>query len=55
MKTREKRKCPPTGAKKSSIKRLVIANLVALLALITVTVTVLFCLGLLESIFAFIF
>ena len=41
--------------KKSLIKRLVVANLVALLGLLTATVTVLFCMGLLDSIFAFIF
>lgn len=40
---------------KSRVKRLLIANLVALLGLLTVTVTVLFCLGLLDTIFAFIF
>ena len=55
MKTEKKQKYPPTGVKKSPVKRLLIANLVALLALVTVTVTVLFCLGLLESVLAFIF
>lgn len=40
---------------KSTVKRLLIANLVALLGLLTVTVTVLFCLGLLDTVFAFIF
>ena len=45
----------PKRAKKSTVKRLVIANLIAALGLLTVTVTVLFCLGLLNSIFAFIF
>ncbi len=41
--------------KKSSIKRLLIANMVATLILITVAVTVLWALGLLGSIFAFFF
>ena len=41
--------------KKSTVKRLFVANLVALLGLLTVTVVTLFCLGLLDSIFAFIF
>ncbi|MBQ8356968.1 MAG: hypothetical protein IJX39_04070 [Clostridia bacterium] len=41
--------------KKSTVKRLVVANLVAALALLTVTVVTLFCLGLLDSIFAFLF
>ena len=41
--------------KKSSIKRLFIANAIATLALVTVTVTVLWALGLLGSIFAFFF
>ncbi len=40
---------------KSSIRRLLIANLIAALGLLTVTVTVLFCLGLLDTVFAFIF
>ena len=43
------------GKKKSTVKRLVIANLIAALALLTVTVVTLFALGLLDSIFAFIF
>jgi len=41
--------------KKSHIKRLLIANAIATLALVTVTVTVLWALGLLGSIFAFFF
>ncbi len=41
--------------KTSTVKRLFVANLVALLGLLTVTVVTLFCLGLLDSIFAFIF
>ena len=41
--------------KKGSIKRLVIANAIATLALITVAVTVLWALGLLGSILAFFF
>ena len=51
------RKCEKTvkTEKKSTVKRLVVANLVAALGLLTVTVVVLFCLGLLDSIFAFIF
>ena len=38
-----------------TVRRLLIANLIAALGLLTVTVTVLFALGLLDSIFAFIF
>ena len=41
--------------KSDSIKRLVIANVLATLVLITVGVTVLWALGLLGSIFAFFF
>ncbi len=41
--------------KRGSIKRLLIANAIATLALVTVTVTVLWALGLLGSIFAFFF
>lgn len=41
--------------KKSRIKRLLLANLIALLAFLTATVIVLACLGLLGSIFTFIF
>ena len=41
--------------KKSSLKRLLIANAIATLALVTVAVTVLWALGLLGSIFAFFF
>ena len=41
--------------KKGSIKRLLIANAIATLALVTVAVTVLWALGLLGSIFAFFF
>jgi len=41
--------------KKSSIKRLLIANTIATLVLVTVAVTVLWALGLLGSIFAFFF
>lgn len=41
--------------KRGTVKRLFVANLVALLGLLTVTVVTLFCLGLLDSIFAFIF
>ena len=55
MKDTKNRKHPQTGKEKSTVKRLLIANLVALLALVTVTVTVLFCLRLLESVFAFVF
>ena len=40
---------------KGSIKRLVIANAVATRALITVSITVLWALGLLDSILAFFF
>lgn len=40
---------------KNTVKRLLIANLIAALGLLTVTVTVLFCLGLLDTVFAFIF
>ena len=41
--------------KSGSIKRLLIANAIATLALITVAVTVLWALGLLGNIFAFFF
>lgn len=41
--------------KKGSLRRLVIANVIATLALVTVAVTVLWALGLLGSIFAFFF
>lgn len=41
--------------KKSTLRRLVVANLVAALGLLTVMVVVLFALGLLDSIFAFFF
>jgi|GEM_PF-2030167 len=41
--------------KKDAVKRLLIANLIAALGLLTITVAVLFALGLLDSIFAFIF
>ena len=44
-----------TKKRKSTVKQLVIANLIAALALLTVTVVTLFALGLLDSIFAFIF
>ena len=44
-----------TKKKKGSIKRLVIANAIATLALVTVAVTVLWALGLLNSILAFFF
>ena len=43
------------GQQKSRVKRLLIANLIAALGLLTVTATVLFCLGLLDTVFAFIF
>jgi len=51
----EKTKRNEKGKKKSTLKRLVIANLIAALALLTVTVVTLFALGLLDSIFAFLF
>lgn len=41
--------------KKSTLRRLVIANLVAALGLVTLTVAVLFAFGLLDTIIAFIF
>lgn len=41
--------------KKSTVKRLLIANLVAALFLLTVVTVTLFATGLLQSIFAFIF
>ena len=44
-----------TKKKKGSIKRLVIANAIATLALVTVAVTVLWALGLLNSVLAFFF
>ena len=40
---------------KSIVRRLVIANLVAALGLLTTAVVVLFCLGLLGSVFEFLF
>ena len=55
MKTKEKKKHPQTGAKKSGVKRLALLNLVWLLVFVTATVTVLFLLGLLDSIFEFLF
>ena len=51
--TRKKKRT--SAGKKSVVKRLCIANLIALLGLLTVTVVTLWCLGLLNSIFAFIF
>ena len=44
-----------TVRRKTTLRRLLIANLLAALGLLTVTVTVLFCLGLLDTVFAFIF
>ena len=41
--------------KKRVLRRLVVANLIAALGLLTVAVTVLFFLGLLDTVFAFIF
>jgi hypothetical protein len=41
--------------RKSTVRRLLIANLIAALGLLAVTVTVLLCLGLLDTVFAFIF
>ena len=41
--------------KKSTVRRLVVANLMALLTLVTVTVVTLWALGLLPSILAFVF
>ena len=56
MKTqRKKKENAQTGQKKSTVKRLVVANLVVALALVTLTVTLLFAFGLLDTIFAFIF
>ena len=40
---------------KSTLRRLVVANLLALLALVTISAAVLFAFGLLGSIFEFIF
>ena len=51
----EKHAKKPKSSSKSRVRRLLIANLVAALGLLTVTVTVLFCLGLLDTVFAFIF
>jgi hypothetical protein len=54
--SREKQREKSTERKrKSTLRRLVIANLVAALALITTAVTVLWALGLLGSVFAFFF
>ncbi len=50
-----KKKASQKKKKSGSIKRLVIANAIATLALIAVAVTVLWALGLLGSIFAFFF
>ncbi len=50
-----KKKNTQKKKKRGSIKRLVIANAIATLILITVAVTVLWALGLLGSIFAFFF
>ena len=44
-----------TRKKEITLKGLLVANLIAALGLVTVTVVVLFGLGLLDSIFAFIF
>ena len=52
---RKKKENAQTGQKKSTVKRLVVANLVVALALVTLTVTLLFAFGLLDTIFAFIF
>ena len=52
---RKKKESPKTGQEKSTVKRLVVANLVVALALVTLTVTLLFAFGLLDTIFAFIF
>lgn len=41
--------------KKSTVRRLVVANLLALLTFLTVTVVTLWALGLLPSILAFVF
>ncbi|MBQ9097975.1 MAG: hypothetical protein IJY50_00915 [Clostridia bacterium] len=41
--------------KRITVKGLLVANLLAALGLLTVTVVTLFCLGLLDSVFAFIF
>ncbi len=46
---------PHKKEKKSTLRRLLIANLIAALALLTTAVTVLWALGLLGSIFAFFF
>ena len=50
-----KKKKTPKKKKSDSIKRLLIANAIATLALITVAVTVLWALGLLGNILAFFF
>ena len=42
-------------AKKSTVRRLVVANLVAALGLLTLSAAVLFAFGLLDTVFAFIF
>ncbi len=52
---KKKRKNAKRRGKKSTVKRLLLANLIALLVLLTVTTVTLACLGLLNSIFAFIF
>ena len=55
MKNEKIKKHPPTGVKKGGLRRLAVLNLVALLAFVTATVTVLFLLGLLDSVLKFIF
>ncbi len=50
-----KKKNTQKKKKAGSIKRLVIANAIATLALVTISITVLWALGLLGSIFAFFF
>ena len=50
-----KKKNSTDKEKSSTLKRLVIANAIATLALVTISITVLWALGLLGSIFAFFF
>ena len=50
-----KKKNVPKKKKPTTLARLLVANLITTLALVTISVTVLWALGLLGSIFAFFF
>ena len=53
--TRKKKKKTAPEKRGGRVRRLLIANLIAALGLLTLGVTVLFCLGLLDTVIAFIF